>query len=117
MSKTASINKAYVIENGGSGGGSSSNYLSNGYPSVYGYETHTNAVYQGIGSAPTISNAYGYHDVGVKVYTGNTATNIGSSSTIKLNASSPYFDFTDATWMFPSALKSKQSTSTTATGL
>ncbi len=117
MPKAASIKKAYVVDSGASGGGSSSNYQSNGYPSIYGYETHTNAVYQAIGSSPTISNAYGYHDVGVKVYAGNTATNIGSSSTIKLNASSPYFDFSDATWMMPSALKSKQSTTTTTTGL
>ncbi len=115
--KLASVNKDLMVENSTTGGSSSSNYQSNGYPSLYGYETHTSECYQAIGSVPTISNAYGYHDVGVKVYSGNTATNIGSSSSIKLNASSPYFDFTDATWMFPSVLKAKQNSSTTTCGL
>ncbi len=117
MKKKVSTDFSLLSNTGSTSGSTSSNYQSNGYPSIYGYETHKSECYQSVGTEPTISNAYGYHDIGVKVYSGNTATNIGSTSNIRLNESSPYFDFTDATWMFPSALKAKQNTTTTTTGL
>ena len=85
----------------------SSNYTTTGYPSIYGAETHTSSIFQKIYGTTTVpSSGSSYHDCGVKVYGNNTATNIGSTSVIRLNSKSPYFDFTDANYMVLSSVKS-----------
>jgi hypothetical protein len=94
-----------VVDGGGGGGSSISNYQSTGYPSVYGYETHSTTLNTSIGSdVPTYSNQSFYHDVGVKVYGSNTGTSVGSTNSVKIAAVSPYFDFADVNFAMPSTL-------------
>jgi uncharacterized protein (DUF427 family) len=94
-----------VVVDGGGGGSSISNYQSTGYPSVYGYETHSTTLNTSIGSdVPTYSNQSFYHDVGVKVYGPNTGTSVGSTNSVKIAAVSPYFDFADVNFAMPSTL-------------
>ena len=90
-------------------GTSSTNYQSTGYPSIYGNETHKTETLMALGSDVTVADVTSYHDIGVKVYTSNTAANIGSRGTIRLNQTSPYFDFTDASYMMPQTLQNKLS--------
>ena len=91
----------YANDTGG-GGGSSYNYQTTGYPSLYGYETHTHSVVQTIlGSAPTISDDHIYHDSGIKFYGSGTSTTVGSANSITLNQTGPYIDFTDANVSYP----------------
>lgn len=109
MAHTPRVKAMLAIESG-IGGGSSSNYQSSGYPSIYGYETHRTSVWQNIGNPITApSNVSLSHDTGVKIYGNNTATNIGSTNSIKIAASCPYIDFTDAQYAMPSSLQSKMS--------
>lgn len=92
----------------GEGGSSSSNYQTTGYPSVYSYETHKctkgSLVVGTITNIP--SDYHGYHDCGVKIYASGTKTNIGSTSIIRLTATNPYIDFTEANWMMPQSYQS-----------
>jgi hypothetical protein len=91
------IKDMYVVDGGG-GGGSSSNYQSTGYPSVYGYETHVTTLLKSMigGNLPTYANQSFYHDTGVKIYGNNTSTTVGSTGSVKINATSPYVDFADS---------------------
>ena len=89
-------------------GDSSSNYKSSGYPSVYGYETHSTSIFMtGIGTVEVPSNYGVYHDCGIKIYGSNTSTSTGSTSVIRLNQTSPYIDFTDAHYMVPSSIQNQ----------
>lgn len=86
----------------------SSNYQSNGYPSIYGIETHSSSVMlQMLGSTSVPANSSIYHDCGVKIYGSDTSTSIGSTSTIRINSQSPYIDFTNASYMVPSTITSQ----------
>ena len=101
-----------------SGGGSSSNYQSSGYPSIYAYETHKSEILTSITTNVTApSNAYINHDVGVKVYGTNTSNTIGSTGSLKINQACPFFDFTDGNYAVPSAIKSKMSTGASITSV
>jgi hypothetical protein len=94
-----------VIDAGGGGGGSStSNYTSTGYPSFYGTESITSTLNTGTISAPSDSTRS--YDSGVKVYGSGTSTSVGSTNAIKLNARSPFFDFSDVAWTAPSSITS-----------
>ena len=89
-------------------GDNSSNYKTSGYPSIYGYETHSSGVFMSvIGNITTPSNLGTYHDCGVKIYGNNTQTNVGSTAIIRLNSSSPYIDFTDAHYMVPTSIQNE----------
>lgn len=89
-------------------GDSSSNYKTSGYPSIYGYETHSSSIFMSVIGNITVPSNYGtYHDCGVKIYGNNTTTNVGSTAIIRLNTSSPYIDFTDAHYMVPTSIQNE----------
>ena len=108
MSKITDSNYSFDAGTGTGGASSSStNYQTTGYPSIYGTEEQTTVSKVVVfGSAPTVSDTTSSHDVGIKVYTSNTSTSVGSSSKIRLNQSAPYFDFADMNYLIPSSTKS-----------
>lgn len=107
------VKAANAVVNYTGGGGSGSNYQNSGYPSIYGYETHSSEIMVSLNNGVTApSNAYISHDIGVKIYGSNETTNNGSSNSLKIASDCPFVDFTEANYAVPTSLKNQMNTST-----